>query len=65
MTIIKMPKKCKECNCVGDYTSGLYARNPHYCCELMWDLYKEDYRVNLDEIDEKCPLKNGISVVEE
>ena len=65
MTIIKMQKKCKECNFVGNYTYGLYARNPHYWCELMWDLYKEDYKVNPEEIDEKFPLKNVISVVEE
>ena len=64
MTIIKMPKKCKECNFICGYTSGPYARIPHHCCELMYYLYKKDYWVDPDEIDEECPLKNGISVVE-
>ena len=65
MPKIKMPKSCKECGFLGEYTSGPYARDPHYCCELMWSLYEEDYRVNPDEVDEDCPLKDGIVVTEE
>ena len=55
---IKLPMKCKECIHVGDYTSGCYRRNPHYCCELVWQLLREDYKVDPDTIDENCPLKN-------
>lgn len=65
MKKIKMPNSCKECRCIGDYTRGPYARNPHYCCELMWNLYGEDYKVNPDKVDENCPLKVGIVVTEE
>ena len=52
------PKTCKKCEHVGDYTTGEYRRNPHYCCELIWDLFKEDYKVDPNTIDEKCPLNN-------
>lgn len=49
---------CKECEHIGNYTDGVYSRNPHYCCELIWELFEEDYKVDPDTIDEKCPLKN-------
>ena len=66
MVTVKMPKKCNECKFVGNYTNGLYIRNPHYCCELMWILYEEDYKVNPDIVDKYCPLKDSIiAVVEE
>ena len=55
---MNIPEKCGECRHLGDYTSGLYARNPHHCCELRWRLYEEDYRVNPKTLDAKCPLKN-------
>ena len=53
-----MPTKCKECPHVGDYTGGYYSRSPHYCCELIWALLEEDYRVKPDSIDKRCPLKD-------
>ena len=63
MIEVKMPKKCKECNFIRAYINGVWVRNPHYCCELIYDLYDEDYKVNPDTIDEKCPLKKGIVAV--
>ena len=54
----KMPKSCKECRHVGEYTSGVWSRNPHYCCELIWRLFEEDYRVNPDTVDSRCPLND-------
>ena len=65
MIKIKMPSKCKECRFVGAYLGGVWARNPHYCCELIYDLYEEDYKVNPDIIDKKCPLVNGIVGIKE
>lgn len=55
---MNMPKNCAECDHAGNYTEGPYSRNPHYCCELIWQLFKEDYRVDEDKIDPKCPLKD-------
>lgn len=55
---VKLPMKCKECTYVGEYTSGPFSRNPHYCCELIWQLVHEDYKVDPETIDERCPLKN-------
>lgn len=55
---VVIPTKCGECQFCGDYTAGPYARNPHYCCEMIWTLIKEDYKVDADTIDEKCPLKD-------
>lgn len=52
---IKIPTKCSECKHIGNYTTGPFARNPHYCCELIWQLFKQDYRVNPKELDEHCP----------
>lgn len=54
----KMPEKCSECHCCGNYTNGPYVRNPHYCCELIWRLFNEDYKVDPDTVDENCPYKN-------
>lgn len=31
----KTPTKCSECRHIGNYTTGPFARNPHYCCELI------------------------------
>lgn len=56
---IKLPIKCKDCMYVGIYDVGPYARNPHCCCELIWQLIHEDYKVDPDVIDEKCPLKDA------
>lgn len=53
----KIPKTCGECSFIGRYENGPYARNPHCCCELMWDLKEEDYKVDKDSLDENCPLK--------
>lgn len=55
---MKIPNSCKECRHVGAYTTGPFARNPHYCCELIWELHDEDYKVDPDKIDPECPLNN-------
>ena len=64
---IKIPGKCKECNHVGAYTTGPYKRNPHYCCELLWRLFKTDYKVDPEDLFSCCPLKhNGfVDAIEE
>lgn len=54
---IKIPNTCDECNFIGRYEKGQFARNPHCCCELIWELKEEDYRVNKNSLDENCPLK--------
>lgn len=56
---IKLPINCKECMYVGVYDTRPYARNPHCCCELIWQLLHEDYKVDPDTIDTNCPLKNA------
>ena len=68
MKKIKIPYKCKKCKCVRLYNFGGFERNPHSCCELMWVLFKEDYRVDVNKRDENCPLvkiKKGALVIEE
>ena len=57
-----VPSRCKECKFCRSYTSGPWVRNPHHCCELMYDLYDEDYKVNPDTIDKNCPLKTLVIV---
>lgn len=57
MKKIKIPNKCKKCNCIRSYDTGPYSRNPHACCELMWVLFEEDYKVNPEERDKNCPLE--------
>lgn len=54
-----IPKKCGKCKSLGDYTRGPYVRSPHYCCELIWRLFQQDYRVNPEELDEHCPYLNS------
>lgn len=54
---LKIPNTCGECNCIGYYETGAYARNSHCCCELMWLLKKEDYKVDKNSLDRDCPLK--------
>ena len=56
----KIPNTCGECDHIGRYEIGPFARNPHCCCELIWQLKKEDYKVDKNSLDENCPLKNGI-----
>lgn len=56
---VEVPKTCGECEHCGHYETGAYARNPHCCCELIWELQKEDYRVDKNSLDEDCPLKVG------
>lgn len=53
----KIPNTCGECKFIGRYKSGPFARNPHCCCELIWSLKEEDYKVNENSLDENCPLK--------
>ena len=55
---MNMPNKCRDCIHVGDYTTGPYGRLPHYCCELIWQLLQEDYRVDPNKVDKNCPLKD-------
>lgn len=50
--------KCSECSRSRHYYTGPYARNPHYCCELMFWLFNEDYKVDPDTVDKNCPYKN-------
>ena len=57
MAEIKLPEKCNDCTYIGDYSTGHYARNPHYCCELIWALVHEDYKVNPNIVDTHCPLR--------
>ena len=56
--VMKTPTKCGACKHIGNYTSGPYARAPHHCCELRWQLFEDDYRVDPDTLDENCPLKS-------
>jgi hypothetical protein len=56
----KIPNTCGECEHVGCYETGPFARHPHCCSELIWQLKKEDYKVDKNSLDENCPLKNGI-----
>ena len=53
----KVPNTCGECKFIGFYEDGPNFRNPHCCCELLWDLKKEDYKVDKNTLDEDCPLK--------
>lgn len=52
----KIPNTCGECKHIGHYKYGAYARNPHCCCELIWQLKGEDCKVDEDSLDEDCPL---------
>ena len=54
----KMPNNCGECKLLGCYEEGVWSRNPHFCCELRYWLYDEDYKVDKDSIDDECPLKD-------
>jgi len=56
---IEIPKNCNECEHIGHYENGLFSRNPHCCCELIWQLKHEDYKVDKNSLDENCPLKIG------
>lgn len=56
---IEIPKTCGECEHCGHYETGVYARHPHCCCELIWELQREDYKVDKNFLDENCPLKVG------
>lgn len=53
----KIPNTCGECKCIGHYEDGAYFRNPHCCCELIWLLKNEDYKVDKNSLDKNCPLK--------
>ncbi len=52
-----IPNTCEQCNFIGVYEDGPYSRNPHCCCELIWRLKHEDYRVDKNSLDANCPLK--------
>lgn len=56
---VEIPKTCGECKHCGHYETGVYGRNPHCCCELIWELLREDYQVDKNSLDEDCPLKVG------
>ena len=58
---LDIPQTCGECKFIGYYEDGLWSRNPHCCCELMYNLYDEDYKVDKNSMDENCPLKSGNS----
>ena len=55
--IDKAPSTCGECEFIGRYEDGPFIRNPHCCCELIFDLRGEDYKVDPYSLDEECPLK--------
>lgn len=55
----EIPETCGKCEHIGRYEASPYARNPHCCCELIWQLKKEEYRVNKNSLDKNCPLKIG------
>ena len=55
----EIPKTCGECEHIGHYEGGWYGRDSHCCCELIWRLAQEDYRVNKKSLDKHCPLKIG------
>ena len=54
-----IPTICDECEYIGHYEDGAWSRHPHCCCELIWQLTREDYKVDKDHLDENCPLKIG------
>ena len=54
----KIPTKCSECKYISNYTTDVFARNQHYCCELIRSLFQQEYRVNPKELDEHCPYLN-------
>lgn len=54
---LTIPNTCGECKFIGYYESGPFARNPHCCCELIYTLKEEDYKVDKNSLDENCPLK--------
>ena len=54
---ITVPDKCDDCKWIGKYETGPYIRDPHCCCELIYKLQDEDYRVNKNTVDENCPLR--------
>ena len=56
---VEVPKICGECEHCWHYETGVYARNPHCCCELIWELKREDYKVDKNFLNEDCPLKIG------
>ena len=53
----EVPNKCGDCGFIGRYENGPFSKNPHCCCELIYALKKEDYRVNKNLLDKNCPLK--------
>ena len=53
---IAMPKNCGSCEHSAEYGGRFF--NHHWCCELIWELSKVDYKVDPKEIDSLCPLKN-------
>ena len=54
---LTVPETCGKCKHIGRYKTGIFARSPHCCCELMWQLCDEEYRVKEDILDRNCPLK--------
>lgn len=54
----KLPNTCGKCKFIGRYKDGPYVRNPHCCCELLWQLEEEEHRVREDTLYDECPLKN-------
>lgn len=55
-----IPKKCSECIYLGHYEIDylMYGKE-YYCCELLWTLIHEDYRVKPESLDTRCPLKDS------
>ena len=61
----KVPNTCGECRFIAHYNTGAYARNPHCCCELMWYIKSEDYKVDENSLDEDCIIKFLVDKINE
>ena len=52
-----LPKTCDDCPFIGRYEQELFSRHPHCCCELYWNLNKQDFRVDKNTRRKDCPLR--------
>ena len=55
---MKLPNKCGDCWHVKHYRSGFFAKLPHSCCELFWNQFEEDVRVDPETLYPDCLLRN-------
>ena len=57
------PNRCGDCKFIRHYKHGVYERNPHSCCELIWFLDEVDYKVDELSRDSDCPLLGRINAM--